>query len=67
MAEMALMLADRAQAIVEVIQPSLDAGKMSSCDRFTDSTEPTRAAAASLGSAAVLELHRLLCGNLQPI
>src|SRR5450631_160051 len=39
MAEMALMFADRAQAIAEVIQPALDQGRIVLCDRFTDSTE----------------------------
>ena len=39
MTEMALMFADRAQAIAEVILPALDAGKIVICDRFTDSTE----------------------------
>jgi dTMP kinase len=66
MAEMALMFADRAQAIAEVIQPALDAGKIVLCDRFTDSTEAYQGGGRELGSAAVLELHRLLCGNLQP-
>ncbi len=47
MTEMALMFAARAQAIVEVIQPALDAGKIVICDRFTDSTEAYRAAAAN--------------------
>jgi dTMP kinase len=66
MTEMALMFADRAQAIVEVIQPALDAGKIVLCDRFTDSTEAYQGGGRKLGSAAVLELHRLVCGNLQP-
>jgi dTMP kinase len=66
MAEMALMFADRAQAIAEVIQPALDAGKILVCDRFTDSTEAYQGGGRELGSAAVLELHRLVCGNLQP-
>jgi dTMP kinase len=66
MAEMALMLADRAQAIAEVIQPALDAGKIVLCDRFTDSTEAYQGGGRQLGSEVVLELHRLLCGNLQP-
>ena len=66
MAEMALMFADRAQAIAEVIQPALDAGKIVLCDRFTDSTEAYQGGGRELGSAAVLELHRLICGNLQP-
>ena len=66
MTEMALMFADRAQAIVEVIQPALDQGKIVVCDRFTDSTEAYQGGGRQLGSEPVLELHRLLCGNLQP-
>lgn len=66
MTEMALMFADRAQAIAEVIQPALDAGKIVLCDRFTDSTEAYQGGGRQLGSEVVLELHRLLCGNLQP-
>ncbi len=64
--EMALMFADRAQAIAEVIQPALEAGKILLCDRFTDSTEAYQGGGRELGSDLVLELHRLLCGNLQP-
>jgi dTMP kinase len=66
MAEMALMFADRAQAITEVLSPALEAGKIVLCDRFTDSTEAYQGGGRELGSAAVLELHRLICGNLQP-
>jgi dTMP kinase len=66
MAEMALMFADRAQAIAEVIEPALAAGKIVLCDRFTDSTEAYQGGGRELGSAEVLELHRLVCGNLQP-
>ena len=66
LAEMALMFADRAQAIAEVIQPALTSGKILLCDRFTDSTEAYQGGGRQLGSAAVLDLHRLLCANLQP-
>ena len=66
MAEMALMFADRAQAIAEVIEPALAAGRIVLCDRFTDSTEAYQGGGRQLGSEAVLELHRLLCSNLQP-
>ncbi len=66
MTEMALMFADRAQAIAEVIQPALEAGRVVLCDRFTDSTEAYQGGGRGLGSEPVLELHRLLCGNLQP-
>jgi dTMP kinase len=65
-AEMALMFASRAQHIAEVIQPALDHGQIVLCDRFTDSTEAYQGSGRKLGSAAVLELHRVLCGNLQP-
>jgi dTMP kinase len=66
MTEMALMFADRAQAIAEVIQPALDLGKIVVCDRFTDSTEAYQGGGRQLGSQPVLELHRLICNNLQP-
>ncbi len=66
MAEMALMFADRAQAIAEVIEPALAAGKTVLCDRFTDSTEAYQGGGRELGSEVVLELHRVICGTLQP-
>ncbi len=66
MTEMALMFADRAQAIAEVIQPAFDAGKIVLCDRFTDSTEAYQGGGRQIGSATVLEAHRLICGNLRP-
>jgi dTMP kinase len=66
MTEMALMFADRAQAIAEVIEPALAAGKTVICDRFTDSTEAYQGGGRELGSEQVLELHRLICGGLQP-
>jgi dTMP kinase len=66
MTEMALMFADRAQAIAEVIEPALVAGKIVLCDRFTDSTEAYQGGGRSLGSELVLDLHRIVCGNLQP-
>ena len=66
MTEMALMFADRAQAIAEVIEPALNAGRIVLCDRFTDSTEAYQGGGRQLGSERVLELHRLICGDLQP-
>ncbi len=66
MTEMALMFADRAQCIAEVIEPALAGGKIVLCDRFTDSTEAYQGGGRELGSAPVLELHRLICGGLQP-
>lgn len=66
LAEMALMFASRAQHIAEVIEPGLAAGAIVLCDRFTDSTEAYQGSGRRLGSAAVRDVHRALCGNLQP-
>jgi dTMP kinase len=65
-AELALMFASRAQHIKEVIQPALADGRIVLCDRFTDSTEAYQGGGRKLGSAPVLQLHHLLCGDLQP-
>jgi dTMP kinase len=65
-AEMALMFADRAQAISEIIEPALAAGQTVLCDRFTDSTEAYQGAGRGLGSQVVLDMHRLVCVHLQP-
>jgi len=66
LAEMALMFASRAQHIAEVIEPGLAAGSIVLCDRFTDSTEAYQGSGRKLGSRPVLEMHRVLCGNLRP-
>ena len=66
MAELALMFASRAQHIQEVILPGLDAGQIVLCDRFTDSSEAYQGGGRKLGSEPVLELHRVLCGDLKP-
>ncbi|MGA3010902.1 MAG: dTMP kinase [Terracidiphilus sp.] len=66
MTEMALMFADRAQVIAEVVKPALAAGEIILCDRYTDSTEAYQGGGRELGSEIVLELHRIICGGLQP-
>ena len=66
LAEMALMFADRAQSIAEVVQPALDAGSIILCDRFTDSTEAYQGAGRQLGSQRILAMHKAVCNNLQP-
>jgi dTMP kinase len=66
MAELALMFADRAQAIAEVIEPALAAGKTVLCDRFTDSTEAYQGGGRGLGSEVVAAMHKQICGNLTP-
>jgi dTMP kinase len=64
--ELALMFADRAQSIHEVIAPALAAGSVVVCDRFTDSTEAYQGGGRELGSEPILALHEALCGGLQP-
>src|SRR3974390_1791373 len=66
LAEMALMFASRAQHIAEVIEPAVATGSIVLCDRFTDSTEADQGSGRRLGGDSVRELHRGLCGNLQP-
>jgi dTMP kinase len=66
MTELALMFADRAQHVEEMIQPALQAGKIVLCDRYTDSTEAYQGYGRKLGSELVLSLHRELCHDLWP-
>jgi dTMP kinase len=65
-AEMALMFADRAQSIAEVILPALDTGSIVLCDRFTDSSEAYQGGGRGLGSERILQMHAAVCNNLQP-
>lgn len=65
-AELGLMFSDRAQCIAEVIRPALDAGRIVLCDRYTDSTEAYQGGGRQLGSDAVLRLHQVMCGGLNP-
>lgn len=66
LAEMALMFADRAQSISDVILPALEAGSVVLCDRFTDSSEAYQGAGRELGSQRILAMHAAVCNGLQP-
>jgi dTMP kinase len=66
MAELALMFASRAQLIREVILPAVKSGKIVLCDRYTDSSEAYQGGGRQLGSEAVLDLHQIICGGLNP-
>lgn len=66
LAELGLMFADRAQHIDEQILPALQRGQWVLCDRFTDSSEAYQGGGRELGSEIVLQLHRVLCRDLQP-
>jgi dTMP kinase len=65
-AEMALMFASRAQQIHEVIKPALREGKLVLCDRFTDSSEAYQGFGRQLGSETILDMHRVVCQDLNP-
>lgn len=64
--ELGLMFSDRAQCIAEVIRPALDAGQVVLCDRYTDSSEAYQGGGRQLGSEIIREMHRTLCGGLDP-
>ena len=66
LAELALMFADRAQHIDELIIPALDRGQWVLSDRFTDSSVAYQGGGRELGSAIVWQLHKLLCHDLRP-
>jgi dTMP kinase len=65
-AEMALMFADRAQSLHQVILPALSQGEIVLCDRYTDSSEAYQGAGRGLGTDRILALHRAVCNNVQP-
>jgi len=64
--EMALMFADRAQSLRQIILPALADGAIVLCDRYTDSSEAYQGAGRGLGSDRILTLHRAVCNNVQP-
>ena len=65
-AEMALMFADRAQSLRQIILPALADGAIVLCDRYTDSSEAYQGAGRNLGTDRILALHRAVCNNVQP-
>jgi dTMP kinase len=64
--ELALMFADRAQSLHQIILPALAEGAIVLCDRYTDSSEAYQGGGRQLGSERVLALHAAVCDNLQP-
>ncbi|WP_103931635.1 dTMP kinase [Bryocella elongata] len=65
-AELALMFADRAQSLAEIVKPALAEGAIVICDRYTDSSEAYQGGGRELGSERVLELHHAVCDGFQP-
>jgi dTMP kinase len=66
LAELGMMFAARAQHIDELILPALNRGEWVLCDRFIDSSEAYQGGGRELGVKPILQLHRVLCRNLQP-
>lgn len=65
-AEMALMFADRAQSLQQVILPALAQGAVVLCDRYTDSSEAYQGSGRGLGTERILAMHRVVCNDVQP-
>jgi dTMP kinase len=64
--EMALMFADRAQSLAQIIRPALADGAFVLCDRYTDSSEAYQGAGRGLGPERIRQLHQAVCHGLQP-
>lgn len=65
-AELLLFAAARAQLVRELIQPSLEAGKIVICDRFLDSTTVYQGAARSIASDPVSYINQFAVGPVTP-
>lgn len=64
--EMALMFADRAQSLAEVVYPALASGAVVLCDRYTDSSEAYQGAGRALGPGRIRAMHQAVCEGFQP-
>ena len=65
-AELFLMAADRAQDVVEVIRPALEAGRIVISDRYADSTVAFQGYGRRLDLGQVCEVNRIATGGLTP-
>ena len=65
-AELALMFADRAQSLCQVIRPALASGAVVLCDRYTDSSEAYQGAGREIGPERVRAVHQAICAGVQP-
>ncbi len=65
-AELLLMFAARAQHLVQVIRPALNAGKIVICDRFTDSTRAYQGGGRGLSMELIEQLAGIVHPDLQP-
>jgi len=65
-AELALMFADRAQSLAQVIRPALAERAIVLCDRYTDSSEAYQGAGRGIGPDRVRAVHQAVCAGFQP-
>ena len=65
-AELCLFLASRAQHILEVIRPALQARKVVLCDRFNDSSIAYQGVARGLGKESVTQFCSFVSEGLEP-
>ena len=65
-AEAYLMSAARAQHVVEIIKPALDAGKIVVCDRFVDSSIAYQGYGRKLGPEIIAKLNELAVDGATP-
>ncbi len=66
MAELLLMMADRAQHVAELIKPNLEAGRIVLSDRYIDSSVAFQGYGRGIDIDTVDELNRLATGGLLP-
>jgi dTMP kinase len=66
LAELLLLMADRAQHVAGFIQPHLEAGRLVISDRYTDSSAAFQGYGRGLELATVDELNELATGGLTP-
>jgi dTMP kinase len=64
--ELLLMFAARAQHLNQVILPSLESGKWVYCQRFNSSSIAYQGAARGMNLKTILDLKKMVCGDLEP-
>jgi dTMP kinase len=64
--ELMLYAAARAQHVAEVVKPSLEAGCIVLCDRFTDATVAYQSFGRGIGRETIDTLNHLACQSISP-